>query len=148
MKSKYAGLPVFVGGDFNSTNSTTPYKKLVAGGLVDVQGIAPRTEDHKTSHSLSKRSYDKMFVAGNKNVGIDINKNKEESDKDWIVSGYIGAWTQPDDHPGGDYDGAIDHIMLNDTANKVEVKMFEIVASRVALLSSDHCPVMCDFNLK
>ena len=125
------------------------HKALLNGGLVDVQGIAPRTEHHKTYHS--KQGYDKMFVAGNKNVGIDINKNKEESDSKWIVSGYIGTWTTWH-HPGGNYsgsDGAIDHIFVyGDTANKLELKMFDIVASKIALIASDHCPLICDFNLK
>jgi len=146
MRELYPDLPIFVGGDFNCTNSSDPYKKLTGeGGLVDVQGIATRTEDHKTYHT--KQDYDPTFVAGNKNVGIDINKNNEESDRNKIVSGYIGTWTAWY-HPGGDYDGAIDHIFIKDTADKLDIKMFDIVASKMALLASDHCPLICDFDLK
>jgi len=147
MLQMYANLPIFVGGDFNCNLSSDPYKKLTGDGkLIDVQTIATRTEDHKTYHS--KQEYDKMFVAGNKNVGIDVNKNKEESDSKWMASGYLGTWVKWY-HPGGDYDDSIDHIFIyGDTANKLDIKMFDIVASKMALLASDHCPLICDFNLK
>jgi len=146
MREQYPELPIFVGGDFNCNLASDPYKKLTdEGGLVDVQTIATRTENHKTYHS--KQVYDKMFVAGNKNVGIDINKNKEESDSQWVVSGYVGTWVKWY-HPGGSYKDSIDHIFIKDTSSKLDVKMFDIIASKMALIASDHCPLICDFNLK
>jgi len=149
MLQKYPDIPIFVGGDFNCTNSSDPYKKLInEGGLVDVQGIAARTETHATYHA--KQEYNKMFVAGNKNVGIDVNLNNEESDSVWIADGYLGAWTtwyHPDHSYKNGYNDAIDHIFIKGQ-DKVEIKAFDIIASKMALLASDHCPLIVDFNLK
>ena len=65
-----------------------------------------------------------------------------------MASGYLGTWVKWY-HPGGKYKDSIDHIFIHgSTADKLDIKMFDIVASKMALIASDHCPLICDFNLK
>ncbi len=148
MLSKYPDLPVFLGGDLNCNVSSDPYKVLVDAGMMDVQTLAEKTDARRTFHGYP--TYNPKFAEGVKYTEIDakVADNTEDNNakRENIIDGYIGMWTawKP---VVGDYDTGIDHIFVN-SPDKFDLKLFQIVADKIALLSSDHCPLIVDFDIK
>ena len=147
--AKYPGISMFVGGDLNCNVYSDPYKVLIDGGLVDVQTLAEKADGRRTFHAYP--TYNPKFVEGVKYTEIDAkikdNTESNNSVKEHIRDGYIGMWTawKP---VVGNYDSGIDHILVHDPDKNFDLKLFQIVANKMALLTSDHCPLICDFNLK
>lgn len=56
----------------------------------------------------------------------------------------LGIWDDPT-YPSGGYDRSIDHILT--TKDGITVGRFDVVTDLYALLSSDHCPLIVDFDL-
>lgn len=48
--------------------------------------------------------------------------------------------------PSGDHSKSIDQVFLND-GTSAKVKLYEVVTDLYALLSTDHCPLIIDFDL-
>ena len=48
--------------------------------------------------------------------------------------------------PKGDYNGAIDHALVYN-GDKLTARLFDVIKLQYALISSDHCPVMVDFDI-
>ena len=148
MLSKYPDLPVFLGGDLNCNVYSDPYKMLVEAGMLDVQTLAEKTDTRRTFHGYP--TYNPKFVEGVKYTEIDtkVADNTEDNNakRENIIDGYIGMWTTWSPVVGN-YDTGIDHIFVNST-DKFDLKLFQIVADKIALLSSDHCPLIVDFDIK
>lgn len=148
MLSKYPCLPIFAGGDLNCNVSSDPYKTLTEAGLIDVQMLARKTDGRKTFHGYP--FYDPKFVEGVKYTEIDkkIRDNSEDNNakRENIIDGYIGMWTEWTGVEGS-YDVGIDHVFVNSTEG-LDLALFQIVANKMALLSSDHCPLIVDFDIK
>ncbi|MBQ8850315.1 MAG: endonuclease/exonuclease/phosphatase family protein [Clostridia bacterium] len=50
IKAKYADIPIFVGGDFNSALGSDPYKVLTDGGLTSVRDTAVKTTEYSAQN--------------------------------------------------------------------------------------------------
>ncbi len=113
IKTKY-DCPVILGGDFNCTDSSSPYGILTKSGMHDVQSTSAKTENVRTHHSYP--TYDED----------------------------LGLWADPVS-PSGGYEKSIDHILS--VGEGLSAKRFDVVTDLYALLSSDHCPMVFDFDL-
>ena len=77
IRSKYEGIGIVVGGDYNCNLSSEPYALLTEGGMLDVQALAESTEDRKTWHAYPEFNaelgiYDKYsYPSGKYESGID-----------------------------------------------------------------------------
>ncbi len=49
--------------------------------------------------------------------------------------------------PDSNLTGSIDHILIKN-ADKLEIKLYDVVTDLYSLLSTDHCPIYIDFNIK
>jgi len=110
--------PIFSGGDYNCISSTEPYQKLITAGYTDIQTIAKTTMNLKTTHSYPEFNTE------------------------------LGIYDVYYDISGTTYSNSIDHIFLAGNTSAVEVMEFRIINDKYALLSTDHTPLITDFNLK
>lgn len=89
-----------------------------------------------------------MFTAGFKDIR-DMTAVSEDSNSHHAYPEYNADKKLYDKmtYPSGTYSSAIDHAVVWNSA-KFTAKLFEIITDDYALLSSDHCPLIVDFDLK
>lgn len=110
-------LPIIIGGDFNSQTVTEPYSILLGAGLRDIESFAQKTEDIGTHHQ------EPVFDMSNE-----------------LCVSYS--------YPAGGNEGhnAIDHIFSYNATN-VTFNTYDVITDKIALATSDHCPLLVDFTL-
>ena len=86
IQAKYKNCPVFICGDFNCNSTSTPYKKFLDGGYIDVQGKALETDNGTTAFGHPAWDQKKLIFRTD------------------LSSGSLGAFAD-----------AIDHIMCKGT---------------------------------
>jgi len=116
INTKY-NCPIFSGGDYNCNPTSEPYKKITAAGCLDIQSIAEKASNYKTSHA-----YPEYNTA-------------------------LGIYDKYYDITGTSYSASIDHIFLYGNKSLATVKEFKIINDKYALLGSDHTPLIADFNI-
>jgi len=125
LKEKYGGIPMLLGGDFNSPRygRTIAGEKLVDAcehliaqyGWQDCQALAPVTDQSNTSHNYPP--YDEELGIYQK-----------------------GALFE------GDYSVAIDHIFQH--GDQIKPRLYDTVIHDLTLVISDHFPLLLDFDIE
>ncbi len=110
-------LPIIIGGDFNCNNTSEPYSILSEAGMIDVEILAQKTENMATHHS--EPAFD-------------------------TKTQLCIRYSFPSGGNGGDQ--AIDHIFAHNATN-VTFNTYDVITDKIALATSDHCPLLVDFTL-
>jgi len=118
--SETYNAPFCVGGDYNSTASLLACRMMEESGFVDSHGAAEDTDDLCSCHGYPNYCKELDNFVTYSCPGIEEGK-------------YFG------------YDRGIDHIY---TLGNIDAKRYRVLFEKTALCTSDHCPVMLDFEVK
>lgn len=150
------GAPLMMGGDLNSADSYNPGTYSALGGSITVDETTKVTHHTGEDICILKSVCDMMIEAGFTNARNNTNDTALNgscngypiwSDKLMAYVSYNGIPT------GGDttgYASSIDHMYVldSDTEFEIEELIYRNIAMEMSLMTSDHKPVMLDFNLK
>lgn len=109
-------VPVIAGGDLNTTIATDAFKTLTRNGFSNIQGLAKVKDEDRTFHAKPEFSSD---------------------------VGFYSTFSLPD--PNAYTTKAIDHALVYNKGD-LSFKLFRVIKDSLALMSSDHCPIMMDFD--
>ena len=109
--------PFIVGGDYNCNINSDPIKNLYSAGFENLQKISPEASTITTHHA---------YVPYNAELNL-----------------YLDASSV---YPTKPYSSAIDHALVYNKST-LSPKLFSVLTHDYTLLSSDHCPVMVDFDI-
>ena len=143
------GMPVILGGDVNSRDYYTAGTYSAAGGSVEV------TEDDMVQYHTGemiprlKSALEFLKEAGYTNAyDTALSRNEQCSCHGYPtwssqLGAFVGYNAVIDDN---NYLASIDHIYVLDEEDAIEEIVYRHIADKPILCSSDHKPVMLDFN--
>ena len=150
------GAPLMMGGDLNSADSYKAGTYSAAGGSYTVDENTKVTHHTGEEICVLKSVCDMMIAAGftnarNNTTDTALNNSCNGypiwSNALMAYVSYVGLVTGVDTTG---YAGSIDHIYVLDgeTDKEIEELVYRNIAMELSLMTSDHKPVMLDFNVK
>ena len=109
-------VPVISAGDLNTRTTTYAFRELTINGFTNIQKIATKAANSATHHAYPEFSSE---------------------------LGYYATYTAPSANVYADK--AIDHALVYNQGS-LKFNLFDIIAEDLALMSSDHCPLLIDFS--
>ncbi len=118
IQAKYSNCPIFIGGDFNSTEQHDAYNVFLDKGYVSARDMALKSEETNT-HGPGPYwdTNSALFYTDLLNTSL------------------------------GNYKSAIDHVMIKAETNAVGVARYDVLIDTISASISDHFPQVVDFNL-
>ena len=111
---------VFFGGDMNCPGFSAPYRLFLTMGAVDTWNLSAESEDCETIMDL--------YPSFDKETGLVINENTNNRTRKYMSLG-------------------IDHIFYLPKSDRPQFRRFDILNEKYVCTSSDHCPVVLDFDI-